>query len=394
MSRILEVERLVDYVILVGPGRGVGFESAPPGKSSNSPASFSSWYQVSQPFPTILKHYPATNHKDFQLAFDVAYFCQPEGSFLEIDEQKLHNFMLTDTETNVRTYGICLSVPHLFDPLVKDNKSEEICSLEGEESSVCIQEWGVLSVCILTKHPFLNFFQSCLKTLSHMVEHFCGNDLTWNALIQSQCHNQCNGNVAKFENQCNKSPQMSSPVREIEQWLERLLELRAPRPNESALEVELEVNPAVLVCYPPANRFPLLELPVHELFQRLDVCMVIDIFKLVLSEQKVVVHSADAAFVSTCVLVVVALLYPLQYLFPVIPLLPSSMPSAENLLLVPTPFFIGVCSSFLDKLCEMHRSEAWMVNLDSKEVCSLWWPGCPTTELGSSHLLCFLIIIV
>ena len=43
-----------------------------------------------------------------------------------------------------------------------------------------------------------------------------------------------------------------------------------------------------------------------------------------------ILHSEDPAFVTECVLTIVGLLYPLQYLFPIIPLLPTSMPTAEN----------------------------------------------------------------
>ena len=45
---------------------------------------------------------------------------------------------------------------------------------------------------------------------------------------------------------------------------------------------------------------------------------------------QVILFSNDVSFVSECVLVILSLLYPLQYLFPAIPLLPTSMPSAEN----------------------------------------------------------------
>ena len=36
------------------------------------------------------------------------------------------------------------------------------------------------------------------------------------------------------------------------------------------------------------------------------------------------------------------LLYPLEYMFPVIPLLPVSMSGSEQLLLAPTPYIIGI----------------------------------------------------
>ena len=45
---------------------------------------------------------------------------------------------------------------------------------------------------------------------------------------------------------------------------------------------------------------------------------------------QVILYSEDVSFVSECVLILLSLLYPLQYLFPCIPLLPTSMPTAEN----------------------------------------------------------------
>ncbi|CAG9091782.1 unnamed protein product [Plutella xylostella] len=40
------------------------------------------------------------------------------------------------------------------------------------------------------------------------------------------------------------------------------------------------------------------------------------------------------------------MLHPLQYMFPAIPLLPSCMACAEQLLLAPTPFLIGIKNTF------------------------------------------------
>lgn len=278
MDASLFSNRLVDYLALVGPGRGVVFEKSL--SESGGTVSFGSslgglttgsWHKLSHPRPTILRKFPALEHKDFELASDIAYFCQPEGCCTNVTEPQTHVFLLTDTETNVQTYGVCLSLPHLFDPLLKaQDHGEGQCGLTDSDS-LCIQEWGVLSVCILSRHPFFTFFKKCLNTLAHFVEHFCGTELTWNALIESQYwpHSQ------------------NRAVEEIEHWVEQLLTLRAPIPGENALEVELEVDPAVVVSYPPSNRLPVLELSVHRVFRRLGVCNVIDIYKLVLSEQKV-----------------------------------------------------------------------------------------------------------
>ena len=36
--------------------------------------------------------------------------------------------------------------------------------------------------------------------------------------------------------------------------------------------------------------------------------------------------------------------------------------------MVPTPFIVGVCTSFMKKVNEVHRSETWIVDLDCKKV--------------------------
>ena len=198
----------------------------------------------------------------------------------------MHVFMLTDTESNMQTYGVCLSIPHLFDPLLKAQvpsavSRRGVCEMNDSES-MCIQEWGVLSVCILTRHPFFHFFAKCLKTVLHFIDHFGGKDLNWNALIKAQMKS------SKLKN--GDSHSNLRIVREIQDWIDELVSLHAPSPTINIMEVELEVDPASMVCYPPANRLPIFELHVHRLFQRLEVCFVIDIYKLVLSEEKVRVH--------------------------------------------------------------------------------------------------------
>ena len=261
-------KRLVDYLVLVGPG---AVDPMSPRRRSSS----KSEYQDSAITPKIFNRFPAADHKDYELSCDVAYFCQPEGhTRYFIDEPKTHVFMLTNTVTNTKTYGVCLSLPHLFDPLSKCNGSVNDPS-DSVESF--IQEWGVLSICLLSKHPFFNFFTQSLITLTHFVQDFGETEPLWAELL--------NHKPSSLD-----SPLISSRrqrmLAEILSWIEQLLTLEAPEPG-SALEVELEVNPALLLAYPSATRLPLFDLSVHEVFKRLDVCTVIEIFKLVFSEHKV-----------------------------------------------------------------------------------------------------------
>lgn len=300
----------MDYLILVGPGRGVIFEqvaSMEEGgrqRRSDHHHQLHDWQNISTPVSSILRRFPSTDHEDFRLSSDVSYFCQPEGCCVELVHPKTHVFMLTDTESNKRTYGVCLTFPHLFDPKIDSATSAGVksahCS-DGTES-ICIQEWGVLSVCILSHHPFFSFFAKCLKTLSHFVENFGSNDLTWNALIQAQYethlydsfHSTCKkGSLHTEARKKGKGEKRKAPIiLEVEEWIGNLLLLPTPGEGKGegvahALEVELEVDPALIVCYPPKNRLPLLDLPLHRMFQRVGIHLVLEIYKLVLSEQKV-----------------------------------------------------------------------------------------------------------
>lgn len=76
-----------------------------------------------------------------------------------------------------------------------------------------------------------------------------------------------------------------------------------------------------------------------------DTCL--KILTLILLENKVLFQSRDYNALSMSVISFVTMIYPLEYMFPVIPLLPTCMSCAEQLLLAPTPFVIGIPASFL-----------------------------------------------
>ena len=86
---------------------------------------------------------------------------------------------------------------------------------------------------------------------------------------------------------------------------------------------------------------------------------------LILLERKIVVQSADYSALSFSILSLTRLIYPLDYVFPIIPLLPPVMNGAETLLLVPTPYIIGVPSSFFTTKRNVQLpDDVWLVDLD------------------------------
>ena len=93
------------------------------------------------------------------------------------------------------------------------------------------------------------------------------------------------------------------------------------------------------------------------------------VLTLILLERKIVVQSHDYSALSFTILSLTRMLYPLEYVFPIIPLLPLSMEGTEQLLLAPTPYIIGVPTSFLDKKRNVKLPEdVWLVDLDKPHV--------------------------
>lgn len=79
--------------------------------------------------------------------------------------------------------------------------------------------------------------------------------------------------------------------------------------------------------------------------------------------------SRDYNALTMSVISFVTMIYPLEYMFPVIPLLPTCMNLAEQLLLAPTPYVIGIPASFLMfKKNFVLPNDVWLVDLDSSKL--------------------------
>ncbi|KRT80703.1 hypothetical protein AMK59_6081, partial [Oryctes borbonicus] len=120
---------------------------------------------------------------------------------------------------------------------------------------------------------------------------------------------------------------------------------------------------------PDHTRFTLVDFPLHLPLELLGVDTCLKVLTLILLENKVVLQSRDYNALSMSVMAFVTMIYPLEYMFPVIPLLPTCMSCAEQLLLAPTPFVIGLPASFL-----MYKKnfrlpdDIWLVDLDSNKL--------------------------
>ncbi|KAI0213008.1 MAP kinase-activating death domain protein [Lamellibrachia satsuma] len=130
-----------------------------------------------------------------------------------------------------------------------------------------------------------------------------------------------------------------------------------------------ELRPPLLFALPDHTRFTLVDFPLHLPLELLGVDTCLKVLMCIVLENKVILQSRDYNALSMSVMAFVAMLYPLEYMFPIIPLLPTCMSLAEQLLLSPTPYIIGVPASFFlykkDFLCP---DDVWVVDLDSSRI--------------------------
>ncbi|VDK40467.1 unnamed protein product [Taenia asiatica] len=414
--------RLIDYIVFVGQRN----------PSRNGIA-------ISQ--PELLRVYPPQNHPDFALPNDIVYFCQPEGcyntssrSFI-LDPRhsggrlpqnikvEFFTFMLTDKESNIVRFGVCLNflrpigrrkssytadvarrrITSFKSALQHPESTNEhnrlhSCDNCGHSSSSSDSSDFVggqiidkperpythtlTSLCLVSRYQFFKKFQECLQFLYVFVQKLhvvCKPRHSGSRYIIivdfNRADQSCRQTVWSVLTGAIDSPTLPivrKSVEEIDTWILRLLSIPAPLAGKTAVHAYLQpLSPThpLVFALPDENRFSLVDYSLHLPLHLLGVEKFLKVFFALLLEQKVVLESSHHDRLTTCVLAFTALCYPLQYLFTVIPLLPSSLKGAEQLLQAPSPYIIGLPRSFRDSRLSFHLpKDVLLVDLDTQEL--------------------------
>uniref|UniRef100_A0AAX7VB68 MAP kinase-activating death domain protein n=1 Tax=Astatotilapia calliptera TaxID=8154 RepID=A0AAX7VB68_ASTCA len=365
--------------------------------------------------PQLLRRYPLEDHQDFPLPPDVVFFCQPEGCLsirqrrVSLRDDSSFVFTLTDKDSGITRYGICVNFYRSFQRGHHRTRGEKSSHAETAERATETTSEGsdsggggvphrvvsppknspqhkrsaakvaarnrnstLTSLCILSHYPFFSTFRECLYILKRLVD-CCSQRLTQRAGLPRATQRDTmwrvfTGALSVEE----KGSQLLADLREIESWVYRLL--RSPVPVAGQRRVDVEVLPHELkrpltFALPDSSRFSMVDFPLHLPLELLGVDACLQVLSCVLLEHKVILQSRDYNALSMSVMAFVAMIYPLEYMFPVIPLLPTCMASAEQLLLAPTPYIIGVPASFfLYKSDFKMPDDIWLVDLDSSKV--------------------------
>ncbi|KAK9877674.1 hypothetical protein WA026_019345 [Henosepilachna vigintioctopunctata] len=237
-----------------------------------------------------------------------------------------------------------------------------------------IRNHSLTSLCLLSHHPFFSSFRECLFILKKLIDACNESSNPRRVGGSKQVPRESVWSVLTGQASEGASSIVLHDVREIETWILRLLSSPVPIPGKTKVEVEV-LSPSVydplIFALPGHTRFSLVDFPLHLPLELLGVDTCLKVLTIILLENKIIFQSRDYNALSMSVMAFVTMLYPLEYMFPVIPLLPTCMNCAEQLLLAPTPYVIGLPASFL-----MYKKnfrlpdDVWLVDLDSNKLLS------------------------
>ncbi|XP_075402203.1 myotubularin-related protein 13 isoform X2 [Tenrec ecaudatus] len=285
--------RLADYFIVVGydhekPGSGEGL-----GK--------------------IIQRFPQKDWDDTPFPQGIELFCQPGGWQLSRERKQPTFFVvvLTDIDSD-RHYCSCLTF-YEADINLQGTKKEE---LEGEEEvSGLIQPAEVFapkSLVLVSRLDYPEIFRACLG-------------LIYTVYVDSL-------NVS------------------LESLIANLCACLVPAAGGSQKLFSLGAGDRQLIQTPLHDSLPVTGTSVALLFQQLGIQNVLSLFCAVLTENKVLFHSASFQRLSDACRALESLMFPLKYSYPYIPILPAQL---LEVLSSPTPFIIGVHSIFKTDVHEL-----------------------------------------
>ncbi|XP_028999555.1 myotubularin-related protein 13 isoform X2 [Betta splendens] len=286
--------RLADYFIVVGYDQ----EKAGSGEACGK----------------IIQRFPKKDWDGTAFPQGVEMFCQPGGWSLS-RERKVPTFftvVLTDIDSD-RHFCSCLTF-YEAEVNLQGSKNIEADGDEDEEDGLIqpAQVFAPKSLILVSRLDYPEIFRGCLG-------------LIYTVYIDS----------------------LSFP---LEGLVSNLFAFQVPVAGGSQKLFSLGAGDRQLIQTPLNDTLPVTSKSVALLFQQLGIQNVLSLFCAVLTEHKVLFHSTSYQRLGEACRALEALMFPLKYSYPYIPILPSRL---LEVLSSPTPFIIGVHSMFQNEIQDL-----------------------------------------
>uniref|UniRef100_A0A3P9CCH5 SET binding factor 2 n=1 Tax=Maylandia zebra TaxID=106582 RepID=A0A3P9CCH5_9CICH len=262
----------------------------------------------------IIQRFPKKDWEGTAFPQGVEMFCQPGGWRLSRDRKAPTFFtvVLTDIDSD-RHYCSCLTFYEAevnLQVLHTDGDEDE----EAEEDGLIqpAQVFAPKSLILVSRLDYPEIFRGCLG-------------LIYTVYIDS----------------------LSFP---LEGLVANLFTFLVPVAGGSQKLFSLGAGDRQLIQTPLNDTLPVTSKSIALLFQQLGIQNVLSLFCAVLTEHKVLFHSTSYQRLGEACRALEALMFPLKYSYPYIPILPSRL---LEVLSSPTPFIIGVHSMFQNEIQDL-----------------------------------------
>uniref|UniRef100_A0A8C4YXS6 SET binding factor 2 n=1 Tax=Gadus morhua TaxID=8049 RepID=A0A8C4YXS6_GADMO len=258
----------------------------------------------------IIQRFPKKDWEGTAFPQGVEMFCQPGGWRLSRERRAPTFFtvVLTDIESD-RHYCSCLT---FFEAEVNLQVKSKHIGIEEDGMVQPAQVFAPKSLILVSRLDFPEIFRGCLG-------------LIYTVYIDS----------------------LSFP---LEGLVANLFIFQVPVAGGSQKLFSLGAGDRQLIQTPLNDSLPVTSKSVALLFQQLGIQNVLSLFCAVLTEHKVLFHSTSYQRLGEASRALEALMFPLKYSYPYIPILPSRL---LEVLSSPTPFIIGVHSMFQTEIQDL-----------------------------------------
>lgn len=150
----------------------------------------------------------------------------------------------------------------------------------------------------------------------------------------------------------------------IDAFIVQLID-KVPMPQPS-VGLSLTLGEKQLLMSPVDNKFPMTDIPLHFLFEVLDIDNVLLLFSAVLMEQKLLLVSSQFTLLTYVSESIRSLLYPFEWQHVFVPVLPACLTEFVG---SPTPFIMGIHKSYYkpDEIAP-YSTEVVVVDLDHNRI--------------------------
>jgi hypothetical protein len=210
------------------------------------------------------------------------------------------------------------------------------------ESGSEIRIYTRKAICVLSRRPYFSFFRDYLGYMHSAITHI--------------------------------------ETATLEKYIHNLLYDLPPAPAGNTFQLTVRVAPHIDLSYRTLGPLdlPFPDVSLQYLFYALDVSNVLILMNALLTEKRVLLVSRSFSLLTYSAETILALIYPLRWPHPYIPVLPKSLLEYVQ---APTPFIMGVHRDSLDKISNSYLKELVVIDLDQNIVLtSTYLPPLPPVE--------------